>query len=116
MRNAAKALMGGCGEWVAILPNGHREWYGLVSDAEIEANAAFIVALVNAYRTGQLVERDGVDGVDGVVMNHVLPIIDAAIGQAQIDERFDRVHCLTGVRKDVFAALTAIKGGDHAHG
>ncbi len=98
MRDAAKALVGGCGEWVAILPNGHREWYGLVSDAEIEANAAFIATLANLYRSGRLVLLPSVDEMAG---GNTLPA-EYVRWLSSIDDDV-RVHDLTA---DEVARLT----------
>lgn len=47
VRSNQRAIAGGAGEWVALLPNGHREGFGLTSDAEVLANAALIVAAIN---------------------------------------------------------------------
>jgi len=43
---------------VGAVSEEHDEEYFRAWDAVSEANAAFIVALVNAYRAGRLVERD----------------------------------------------------------
>ncbi|OAH41290.1 hypothetical protein AX777_11430 [Sphingobium yanoikuyae] len=47
VRSNQRAIAGGAGEWLALLPNGHREGFGLTSDSEIRANAALIVAAIN---------------------------------------------------------------------
>jgi hypothetical protein len=47
VRANQRAIAGGAGEWLALLPNGHREGFGLTSDAEIRANATLIVAAIN---------------------------------------------------------------------
>lgn len=47
VRSNQRAIAGGAGEWIALLPNGHREGFGLTSDDEILSNAALIVAAIN---------------------------------------------------------------------
>ena len=44
IRSNQVAIAGGCGEWIALLPNGRREGFGVVSDDEIIANARLIAA------------------------------------------------------------------------
>jgi hypothetical protein len=45
----ARAVVGPMGEWLAILPHGHVEGFGVVSDEEMEANAHLIAAAPELY-------------------------------------------------------------------
>lgn len=47
LRSNMKAVAGPCGEWICVFPNGRREGYGLVCDAEIAANTRLIAAAPN---------------------------------------------------------------------
>lgn len=91
-----------------------------------EADAAFIVALWNAYRTGQLVERDAVAGVVAEKLRQGLdhhdrfgPLPDSAtVYLTGNDEVFYELPYEGGrlTLGDLRAALTAINGGDDADG
>ena len=48
IRDGKRAIAGYVGEWIAILPHGHRDGFGCTSDNELLANRSLIVALHNS--------------------------------------------------------------------